>query len=67
MTTPMHQESFCRSCGAPIVFLRTRAGKWMPGDAASVTPGDELYEPSSVHVAHWSTCEDREQWRRAPD
>jgi hypothetical protein len=57
------QESFCRSCGEPLVFLRTKAGKWMPVDAGSVSPGDELFEPRSGHESHWDTCPEAAMWR----
>jgi len=58
------QESFCRSCGAPIVFLKTASGKWMPVNAETITPGDEQFEPRSGHVSHFSDCSAADQWRR---
>lgn len=30
----MNNTSFCKKCGAPIVWLRTPRGKMMPADAA---------------------------------
>ena len=45
----------CQSCEAPIVWLRTQAGKAMPVDAASVRPGDTIFVPN-LHVSHFATC-----------
>lgn len=32
--------AFCKSCGAKIKFLRTKAGKWMPCDPETVSAED---------------------------
>jgi hypothetical protein len=61
---PPIQESFCKSCGAPILFLLTANHRWMPVDAATVAPGDERFVPDHGHVAHWSTCPEADQHRR---
>lgn len=87
----------CRSCGADILWAKTRAGKNMPVDAVpdnrpleqkgggfvltlrTVNAGKELhvekYFPAKHDVegqparnrytAHWATCPNAEQHRRA--
>lgn len=65
----------CRSCDAPIVFVRTRSRKQMPVDAtiavenavdrdATLTFEDlrELLGTEAV-VSHFSTCDDPERFR----
>lgn len=42
----------CRSCGAPIDWHKTEAGKNMPLDAGTTTP-------------HWATCANADQHRKA--
>jgi hypothetical protein len=53
----------CRSCSAPIIWLRTVKGKKMPVDASSVT-GDETLFEYGKHVSHFSTCPNSEKHRR---
>ena len=53
----------CRSCGAPIIWLRTKAEKHIPVDAASVTDGTYVFD-SKQHQAHWSTCPQADAWRK---
>lgn len=48
--------SKCKSCGAAIVWLRTKNDKPMPCDSSSVTPGETKFLESSRHVPHWQTC-----------
>jgi hypothetical protein len=44
----------CRSCGAPVEWRRTAAGKWCPYDAGTAT-------------SHFTTCPDAKDWsRRTP-
>lgn len=53
----------CRSCEAPIVWLKTATGKAMPVDASSVQPGDTLFVPG-LHVSHFATCPDAKEHRK---
>ena len=59
MTTP------CRSCGAPIDFVITPAGKYMPVDPGKrvtiVTDGGEV---RSGLIPHWATCPTPEKHRK---
>lgn len=48
-------DSYCRSCGEPIIWCITAKGKKMPVD---IPEGDE---PTTSHFA---TCPDAEQWRK---
>lgn len=53
----------CRSCNARIVFLLTASGKRMPVDADTVEQDDEEFD-GSHHISHFSSCRDRDKWRR---
>lgn len=60
----------CRSCKAPIVWMRTRRGKNVPVDADTVDEAehDEEGRPMFVygtHVAHFTTCPNAAQHRRS--
>ena len=45
----------CRSCGADVIFISTRAGKSMPINADTARPEDELFDHTR-HKSHFSTC-----------
>ena len=51
-----HVVKKCRSCEAPIIFLKTQAGKWMPVDADSVDQTIECTYDGKVHSSHFDTC-----------
>lgn len=55
----------CKSCGAQIVWLQTVSDepKPMPVNAASVTEGDMLFNPTR-HMTHFATCPHSKQWRK---
>lgn len=59
--TPAHPR--CRSCGAEIRFLRTRAGKAIPVDIDSVKPSDHEFDPDR-HMTHFKTCPEAGKWRK---
>lgn len=59
----MPPSSPCRSCAAPIVWLKTASGKSMPVDAPSVQAGDTTFD-ASRHVTHFSTCPNADQHRK---
>lgn len=44
----------CRSCGAPIIFVRTAKGKLNPINADGPDRG----------VSHFTTCPDAKTWRK---
>lgn len=70
----------CLSCGAPVIWVRTEGGMWMPVDAEPVEQGglyvwqlvDGTWRCSVVessygkrrHRPHFATCPDAESWRR---
>ena len=66
----------CRLCGAPVVFMRTRAGKMIPIDSNlrvdnaldldATVRFEDLRDSlgASVVVSHFVTCEDAEKWRK---
>lgn len=54
----------CRSCGAPIEWVKTPQGRWMP-----VNPGERVVVTAKGEVVrgcepHWATCPHAEHWRR---
>lgn len=63
----------CTSCGAAIIWARTRTGKRMPLDAAP-SPGTALLssegnvrivpEGEGTHVVHWATCPNASKHRK---
>ena len=53
----------CRSCKAPIVWLKTSRGKNMPADASSVGVDDVLFDPAK-HISHFATCPNANQHRK---
>jgi len=71
---------FCRSCKAPVVWVRTRAGKRMPVDPEPVEGGNIILSerdhatPLAVyveadpgvmrHVSHFATCPNADQHRK---
>lgn len=51
-----HAVKTCKSCQAPIIFLKTQAGKWMPVDADSVDQTIECTYDREAHSSHFDTC-----------
>ena len=61
----------CRSCKAPVTWVTTIAGKWMPFDGEPVAlrtlhdPATrDLVEVLSADDTHWRTCPQAEAWRK---
>lgn len=53
----------CKSCGAPIFWLKTAAGRSMPVDSPSVQAGDTTFD-GARHVSHFSTCPNADRHRK---
>lgn len=54
----------CSSCGALIVWFRTKAGKRMPVDEASTQPTDAEHQLDlKRHKSHFATCPNSAQHR----
>lgn len=53
----------CRSCRAPMIWLKTKAGKNCPCDVESVGPEDIEYD-AQKHKSHFATCPHAAQHRR---
>lgn len=49
-------EGRCRSCQAPIYWIQTMGGKRMPVDVPEAAGADT--------VSHFSTCPERNTWRK---
>lgn len=58
---PKEPQSYCRSCDAPIVWIRTKRGKSMPLDLGTAKEGADGAWTAESHHAH---CPDAEKWRR---
>jgi hypothetical protein len=60
---PKSDADSCRSCHAPILWLRTKGGKTMPVNAESIWPGDLEYDPER-HTSHFATCPQSAKWSK---
>ena len=47
---PMPEQSPCRSCGAPMLWVRTTAGNLMPLDLEPVPGGNIVLKDGLAHV-----------------
>lgn len=57
--------SNCRSCGAEIKWIKTKAGKDMPVNAKAMTVVSEEGEViTNVRLSHFSSCPQANQWRK---
>lgn len=68
----------CKSCGAEIIWAKTRMGKVMPLDAKPSPNGNMAYAAGETHAyteadaklhrdrytSHFATCPDHQQWRQ---
>lgn len=56
----------CRSCGADVVWFRTKAGNRMPVDESSTWHTDAKHQLDlNRHVSHFATCSNASQHRKA--
>lgn len=62
MTREWEHIAKCRSCGAEIVWLRTKSGNNMPVDAETVDHNDYMFDPAK-HRSHFATCPDADEHR----
>lgn len=54
----------CASCGARILFLRTKSGRSIPvNDTGKIKPTEQF--DYSVHTSHFATCPKAADHRRA--
>ena len=53
----------CKSCKAPIIWLKTALNKAMPVDAGTVREGDTIFL-KDVHTSHFATCPDAAEHRK---
>lgn len=54
----------CKGCGAPIVFMKTRKGKYIPVDAESIKTNEVFFNPNSGMIAHFATCPKAQDFRK---
>jgi len=62
-----HKIKNCRSCQAPIIFLKTKSDKWMPVDADTVDMDVECLFDKDVHSSHFDTCANAAKHRKNQD
>ena len=53
----------CKSCGAEIVYLKTKNGKIIPINADTIQGKETVYDHKIDHVSHFATCRDAGAWR----
>jgi len=62
--------SQCRSCQAPMVWLKTRSGKKCPVDLSSmeqaINKDKIIFDPQTM-ISHFATCPDAEKYRKTKD
>jgi len=56
----------CKKCGAPIKFLKTKAGKCMPVDVIEMINLNESGEIEKVYInqPHWINCPHANDFRK---
>lgn len=57
----------CKSCGASIVWGKTKAGKSIPLDAEPIGGllNEETGEVMKLRQTHYATCPDAADWRKS--
>lgn len=55
--------SFCKSCKADIVWIKTKNGKHMPANKATTTIITQAGDVVQGHTCHWATCPTASQHR----
>jgi hypothetical protein len=53
----------CKSCKAPIVWMKTKTGKNIPVNVESITTDECLFNPVTM-VAHFSNCPYAQNFRK---
>lgn len=68
---PHQPKSYCRTCGKPIIWCATEAGKRMPLDAEPerrfvLDPGSDpmVGRMRNTYQSHFATCRDAAQHRK---
>lgn len=60
----MPNISKCRSCGADIVWMKTKKGKNIPVDYDHTNdPETTVFDPDTM-TTHFETCPDADKFRR---
>lgn len=62
--------STCRSCGAEIKWIETKAGKMMPVDPTPLEEGEGVLGKvvddgsGTLYISHFATCLEADSWRK---
>ena len=58
------RQGNCRSCGAPIYWIKTPKGKSLPMSEASAMRDADLPQSMVWMESHFADCEQVDNWRR---
>ena len=54
----------CRSCDAPVKWIKDRAGKWQICEAKPKLGYDADGTMRTIYESHYAHCPDAEKWRK---
>lgn len=57
------RKKLCKSCGSAVIWFKTKKGGFMPVDAATVKPSDDVLD-LKYHRSHFATCPYADKHRR---
>ncbi|GAB1371169.1 hypothetical protein MASR1M45_12310 [Candidatus Kapaibacterium sp.] len=59
----MSKVNRCKSCGAMIIWLRTKSGKSMPVEYFEISDNEVEFDINK-HTSHFANCKYAQQHRR---
>lgn len=59
----MHRDN-CKGCGAPILWVRTSSGKFMPCEVGVLVIVDDAGHVHRGHESHYAHCPKAKDFRR---
>lgn len=65
--TDVMRKSNCSSCKAPIFFVKTQNGNWMPMDRDGkmmIVLHGEYAKMQMCYTPHWATCPDADKFKK---
>ena len=58
----------CKKCGAPMKWVKSKAGKWMPLDAEPLKvvtqDADGDWVVVTAYTSHFATCPNADEFRK---
>lgn len=58
------RKTTCRTCGAPIRFVPSKHGNWIPVDERRLTVVTDAGEVVNGRQSHFASCPQAEKWRK---